>query len=100
MAEMVSFKWDDPFDLEAQLGDEERLIRDTAFDYCQSSLMPRVLMAARHETFDREIMREMGSLGLLGATLPEAYGGAGASHVAYGLIAREVNGSIRAIGRR
>lgn len=90
MAELAVFQWDDPFDLESQITDEERLIRDTARDYCQSSLMPRVLLAARHENFDREIMTEMGALGLLGATLPEAYGGAEAGHVAYGLIAREV----------
>lgn len=90
MGERVPFRWEDPFDLEAQISDEERLIRDTARDYCQSSLMPRVLMAARDEQFDREIMTEMGELGLLGATLPEAYGGADAGHVAYGLIAREV----------
>lgn len=90
MAELAVFQWDDPFDLETQITDEERLIRDTARDYCQSSLMPRVLLAARHESFDREIMTEMGALGLLGATLPEAYGGAEAGHVAYGLIAREV----------
>ncbi|MBM0168511.1 acyl-CoA dehydrogenase [Altererythrobacter sp. C41] len=90
MAELAVFQWDDPFDLESQITDEERLIRDTARDYCQSSLMPRALLAARHENFDREIMTEMGALGLLGATLPEAYGGAEAGHVAYGLIAREV----------
>ncbi|RXZ66390.1 acyl-CoA dehydrogenase [Pelagerythrobacter rhizovicinus] len=90
MAELAAFRWDDPFDLESQITDEERLICDTARDYCQSSLMPRVLLAARHEKFDREIMTEMGALGLLGATLPEAYGGAEAGHVAYGLIAREV----------
>jgi len=90
MAELAVFQWDDPFDLESQITDEERLIRDTTRDYCQSSLMPRVLLAARHENFDRAIMTEMGALGLLGATLPEAYGGAEAGHVAYGLIAREV----------
>ncbi|MGV2496539.1 acyl-CoA dehydrogenase [Pelagerythrobacter aerophilus] len=90
MAELATFQWDDPFDLESQITGEECLIRDTARDYCQSSLMPRVLLAARHEKLDREIMTEMGALGLLGATLPEAYGGAEAGHVAYGLIAREV----------
>ncbi|AKM07927.1 acyl-CoA dehydrogenase [Pelagerythrobacter marensis] len=90
MAERTAFKWDDPFDLESQITQEERLIRDMARDYCQSSLMSRVLLAGRHEQFDREIMTEMGALGLLGATLPEAYGGADAGHVAYGLIAREV----------
>ncbi|MEO6341342.1 MAG: acyl-CoA dehydrogenase [Caulobacteraceae bacterium] len=90
MAQTSTFDWADPFRLDDQLGDEEQMIRDTARDYCQSRLMPRVLMAARNESFDRAIMSEMGDLGLLGATLPAEYGGAGASHVAYGLIAREV----------
>ena len=90
MAEAAAFGWADPFRLEDQLSDVERMIRDTARDYCQSRLMPRVLQAARDENFDRAIMTEMGELGLLGATLPAEYGGAGASHVAYGLIAREV----------
>jgi glutaryl-CoA dehydrogenase len=90
MAAMAAFDWTDPFRLEDQLSDEERMIRDTARDYCQSALQPRVLTAAREERFDREIMTEMGALGLLGPTLPEEYGGAGVNHVAYGLIAREV----------
>ena len=85
-----TFKWDDPFLLNDQLTDEERMIRDTARKYCQNKLMPRVLEANRHEIFHREIMNEMGQLGLLGSTLPEEYGGAGLNHVAYGLIAREV----------
>jgi glutaryl-CoA dehydrogenase len=85
-----TFVWDDPLRLDAQLHEEERLARDTAHDYCQSSLLPRVTLAAREERFDREILTEMGSLGLLGATLPERYGGGDLSHVAYGLIAREV----------
>ncbi len=85
-----AFRWDDPFLLEAQLTDEERLIRDATRDYAQASLMPRVLEANRHETFDREIVNEMGGLGLLGPTLPEKYGCAGVSYVAYGLIAREI----------
>ena len=85
-----TFKWDDPFLLNDQLTDEERMIRDTARKYCQDKLMPRVLEANRHEVFHREIMNEMGQLGLLGSTLPEEYGGAGLNHVAYGLIAREV----------
>lgn len=85
-----AFDWADPFDLDTQLTEDERLIRDSARDYCQGQLMRRVLEANRHETFDREIMREMGDLGLLGATLPPESGGSGASHVAYGLIAREV----------
>jgi glutaryl-CoA dehydrogenase len=66
------------------------MIRDAARAYCQERLMPRILEANRHETFDRAIMTEMGALGLLGATIPEAYGGAGVNHVCYGLIAREV----------
>ncbi len=84
------FDWADPFRLDDQLDESERLIRDAAADYCQNSLMPRVLEANRHEKFDQEIMTELGSLGFLGSTLPEAYGGADASYVAYGLIAREV----------
>jgi glutaryl-CoA dehydrogenase len=84
------FDWQDPFALDAQLTEDERHIRDAAHAYCQGELQPRVMLAARNETFDREIMREMGKLGLLGATLPAEYGGADASHVAYGLIAREV----------
>ncbi len=83
------FKWDDAFLLDDQLSDEERMIRDSAHDYCQEKLLPRVLLAHRHETFDREIMNEMGALGFLGSTI-EGYGCAGVNHVAYGLIAREV----------
>ena len=90
MAERTQFDWADPFDLDSQLSDDERMIRDSARDYCQSALQPRVLMAARTESFDRAIMTEMGGLGLLGPTIPEAYGGAGVNNVAYGLIAREV----------
>ena len=84
------FVWEDPLLLEDQLGEEERMIRDAARDYCQDRLMPRILEANRHEIFDRAIMTEMGALGLLGATIPEEYGGAGVNHVCYGLIAREV----------
>jgi glutaryl-CoA dehydrogenase len=87
---MASFQWDDPLLLEDQLSEEERMVRDAARDYCQDKLMPRILEANRHERFDREIMNEMGALGLLGATIPEQYGGAGASYVVYGLVAREV----------
>ncbi|GAB3453552.1 acyl-CoA dehydrogenase [Insolitispirillum peregrinum] len=87
---MQSFQWEDPFLLDGQLSEDEKLIRDSARAYCQDQLQPRVLSAYREERFDREIMSEMGELGLLGATLPEEFGGAGASHVAYGLIAREV----------
>ncbi|CAN5160870.1 acyl-CoA dehydrogenase family protein [soil metagenome] len=86
----AAFDWADPLLLEDQLSGEERLIRDAARDYAQAKLMPRVLTAFREERFDREIISEMGELGFLGATLPETYGGAGASYVAYGLIAREI----------
>ncbi len=85
-----TFKWDDPFLFNDQLTDEERMIRDTARKYCQDKLMPRILEANRHETFDRTIMNEMGSMGLLGCTLPEEYGGSELNYVSYGLIAREV----------
>jgi glutaryl-CoA dehydrogenase len=76
--------------LNDQLTDEERMIRDTARKFCQDKLMPRILEANRHEIFHREIMNEMGAMGFLGSTIPEEYGGAGLNHVAYGLIAREV----------
>ena len=85
-----TFKWDDPFLFNDQLTSEERMIRDTARKYCQDKLMPRILEANRNETFDRAIMNEMGSMGLLGATLPEEYGGSELNYVSYGLIAREV----------
>ena len=85
----AQFKWDDALLLDDQLSDEERMIRDSAHAYCQEKLLPRVLMANRHERFDREIMNEMGALGFLGSTI-EGYGCAGVNHVAYGLIAREV----------
>jgi glutaryl-CoA dehydrogenase len=85
-----TFKWDDPLLFNDQLTDEERMIRDTARRYCQDKLMPRILEANRQEVFHREIMTEMGSMGFLGSTIPEEYGGAGLNHVAYGLIAREV----------
>ncbi|MGB1250513.1 MAG: acyl-CoA dehydrogenase [Candidatus Promineifilaceae bacterium] len=84
------FKWIDPFLLDDQLSDEERMVRDATHDYCQSKLMTRVLEANRHETFDRDIFYEMGEMGLLGATIPEEYGAAGLNSVCYGLIAREV----------
>jgi len=86
----ASFDWKDPMFLEQQLSDEERLIRDAAYDYCQDRLMPRVKQANRDEIFDREIMNEFGELGLLGATIPEEYGCAGTNYVSYGLVAREV----------
>ena len=82
--------WADPFDLNDQLTEEERLVRDTAHGYAQEKLLPRVTSAYMEERFDREIMSEMGELGLLGATIPHEYGGAGLGYVAYGLIAREV----------
>jgi glutaryl-CoA dehydrogenase len=83
------FQWDDPLFLNDQLSDDERQVRDAAHAFCQEKLMPRVLMANRHEKFDREIMNEFGALGFLGSTI-EGYGCAGVNHVCYGLIAREV----------
>lgn len=84
------FVWEDPLLLDDQLSEEERMVRDTARDYAQDKLMPRILLANRHETFDRDIFTEMGALGLLGSTLEEKYGCAGLNHVCYGLVAREV----------
>ncbi len=84
------FRWEDPLSLETQLTDEERMIRDAARAFCDDKLAPRILMANREERFDRAIMTELGAQGLLGATVAEEYGGGGASNVAYGLIAREV----------
>jgi len=85
----TTFNWQDPFFLMEQLSEEERAIVDAAHTFCQEKLQPRVLMAARHEKFDREIMNEAGAMGFLGSTI-EGYGCAGLSYVAYGLIAREV----------
>src|SRR5208282_6699749 len=85
----AKFQWDDPFLIEDQLSEDERMVRDTARSYCQEKLMPRVLEANRHERFDREIFPELGELGLLGSTI-KGYGCAGVSYVCYGLIAREV----------
>jgi glutaryl-CoA dehydrogenase len=85
-----TFKWQDPFLFDGQLSDEERMVRDATHDFCQEKLMPRILEANRHETFERAIMNEMGEMGMLGATFPEAYGAAGLNNVCYGLIAREV----------
>ena len=90
MLQTPQFNFEDPFLLENQLTDEERMVRDTARDYAQDKLMPRIRDAYRNETFDREIMNEMGALGLLGPTIPDEYGGAGVNHVCYGLIAREI----------
>ncbi|RJG03846.1 acyl-CoA dehydrogenase [Noviherbaspirillum sedimenti] len=86
----AQFRWDDPLLLEQQLSDSERMVRDATRAYCQDKLAPRVLEAFRHERMDASIFREMGALGLLGATIPEQYGGAGLNYVSYGLIAREV----------
>jgi glutaryl-CoA dehydrogenase len=85
-----SFNWADPLLLDEQLTQEERMIKDAARDYAQGQLLPRVTEAFRHEQTDPAIFREMGALGLLGATIPAEYGGAGLNYVAYGLIAREV----------
>ena len=85
----AKFKWEDPFMLSEQLSDDERAVVDAAHDFCQDKLQTRVLMAARHEKFDREIMNEAGAMGFLGATI-EGYGCAGLNYVSYGLIAREV----------
>jgi glutaryl-CoA dehydrogenase len=85
-----SFSWEDPLLLEEELSEEERMVRDAARDYCQDQLMPRIVEAHRNENFDRAILSEMGALGLLGPTLPEAYGGANVSYVCYGLVAREI----------
>jgi glutaryl-CoA dehydrogenase len=84
------FDWADPFDLEHQLSEEERMVRDTAEGYAQEKLQPRVTDAYLEEHFDRDILSEMGELGLLGATIPNDYGGAGLGYVSYGLIARAV----------
>lgn len=89
MSRKNNFQWDDALLLDAQLSDEERMVRDSAHTYCQEKLQTRILTAHRHEVFHREIMNEMGELGFLGCTI-EGYGCAGVNHVSYGLIAREV----------
>ena len=86
----ATFNWEDPFHLSAQLTDDERQVQDAARAYCQDKLLPRVTEAFRHEKTDVAIFREMGELGLLGPTIPEAYGGPGLNYVCYGLVAREV----------
>jgi glutaryl-CoA dehydrogenase len=86
----AGFVWDDPLLLEEQLTDDERMVRDTARNYAQDKLMPRVVSANRQERFDREIMNELGALGMLGATLPAKYGCSEVNYVSYGLMAREV----------
>jgi len=84
------FQWEDPLGIEFELTEDERMVRDTARGFAQDYLMPRVMAAFRDETYDPDLMREMGKLGLLGPTIPEEYGGAGLGYVAYGLIAREI----------
>src|ERR1035441_7581915 len=84
------FQWEDPLDLEGELSEEERMVRDTARGFAQDYLMPRVIAAYRDETYDTNMLPEMGKLGLLGPTIPEEYGGAGLGYVSYGLIAREI----------
>ncbi len=86
----AAFNWQDPFLLDAQLTDDERAVRDAASAYCQDKLLPRVTQAFREGTTDIAIFREMGELGLLGPTIPEAYGGPALNYVCYGLVAREV----------
>ena len=89
-SEKKEFNWRDPLDLDGQLSEEEKLIRDTAYDYAQGSLLPRVEEAFLEENTDVKIFKEMGELGLLGVTISEKYGCAGASYVSYGLVAKEV----------
>ena len=90
MPDLSSFDWQDAFRLDDQLSEDERMIRDSARAYCQEKLQPRVLEAFQNEHTDPAIFAEMGSMGLLGTTIPEAYGGLGGGYVAYGLVAREV----------
>ena len=85
-----AFQWQDPFIFEEQLTEEERLIRDSTREFCQEKLGSRILEANRNEHFDREILNEMGSIGMLGSVLPAEYGGSETSYVGYGLMAREV----------
>jgi glutaryl-CoA dehydrogenase len=89
MTSKPKFDWQDPFLLREQLSDDERAIQEAAHTFCQEKLQTRVLMAARHEKFDREIMNEAGAMGFLGSTI-EGYGCAGLNYVSYGLVAREV----------
>src|ERR1700742_1825651 len=87
-AKPAEFDWEDPLDIESELTEDERMVRDTARGYAQDKLMPRILTAYREERFDREILNEMGALGMLGSTIPEEYGGARAWHVASEVRAR------------
>src|SRR5689334_11103114 len=89
-ADQKTFRWEDPLDLASRLSEEERMVADAARAYARDKLLPRVVSAWAEERFDREIMTELGALGFLGPTLPEEYGCAGVNHVAYGLIAREI----------
>jgi len=89
-ADAKTFSWEDPLDLASRLSEDERLVWESARAYARERLLPRVVSAYAEERFDREIMTEMGALGFLGPTLPEAYGCAEVNHVAYGLIAREI----------
>ncbi|MGB1356921.1 MAG: acyl-CoA dehydrogenase family protein, partial [Candidatus Puniceispirillaceae bacterium] len=84
------FSWEDPFQLDQQLNDEERMVRDTARQFARDVLLPRVITDFREESFDPDVMRQMGELGLLGPTIPHEYGGAGVNHVSYGLAAYEI----------
>lgn len=86
---MTPFQWDDPFSFEQQLSSEEKLIRDTAYRYAQEKLMPRILEANRHETYDLGVFKELGDLGFLGMTI-QGYGCAGSSYTSFGLVAREL----------
>ena len=86
----AAFQWDDALSLDGQLSEDERAIRESAMAYCQEQLLPQVTESFRHEKTNAAIFRGMGELGLLGATIPETYGGAGLNYVCYGLIAREV----------
>ena len=95
----AAFKWDDAFLFDDQLSDEERAVRDAAHAYCQERLQPRVLMAARHEIFDRAIMDELGELGMLGSTI-DGYGCPGVNHVSYGTSRVRSNASTAAIAAR
>src|SRR5665811_563199 len=85
-----AFVWEDPLDLEGELSEDERMVRDTARGFAQDYLMPRVIAAYRDEKYDAQMLPEMGKLGLLGPTIPEEYGGAGLGYVSYGLIGREL----------
>src|ERR1041385_9094096 len=86
----AAFNWEDPLDLESELSEDERMVRDTARGFAHDYLMPRVVAAYREEKYDPEIIPRMGALGMLGPTIPEEYGGAGMGYVSYGLITREL----------